>query len=245
MPMKHLFQVILLAASLSIFINTARAALIEHNLAVEPNFVHGRERNSTSSTRSVLKIALPELTLAPGDLLRITVQLAGGKYLKLGPTPVDGSQYFGTSLVLQSGPLQGSTGYGDGATHTAHIFDSSSNLLFEEIQPASYFVNQNAPRVRYLATNLTRNLDYGQSTDLTFRKWVFELEMPTTITMATGGTFPYLTTLFNNNELTIDYYLYSNNYVDMPEVAVYVVPEPGTLCLTSSLALSVFTRRRK
>jgi hypothetical protein len=239
---RHLIWVLLLV--LISGADTARAALIEHNLVVEPDFIHGRERNSTSSTKSVLEIALPDITLAPSDILRITVELAGGKYLKLGPTPVDGMQQFGAGLYLQAGSLQGTTGYGDGVTHTAQIFDASSQLLFEQIVPASYFFNQAAPQIRWLPAEVGHTIDDGQPTDFTFRKWLFEIEMPTTITTSSGATFPYQTMTFTDNLVTIGYYLYSFDYVDMPEVAVYVVPEPGTLSLLSALTIAAFCFRR-
>jgi hypothetical protein len=244
MPMKHLFQIILLAVSLSMSLGTTRAALIEHNLVVEPNFVHGRERNSTSSTTSTLDIVLPEITLNPGDILRITVELPGGKYLKLGPTPAEGQQNFGAVLGMQSGALQGVNGDGVAVENTVQIFDMNSQLLFEEIQPGSYFFHEPTTQVRWLAANLTRELQDGESTDLTFRKWFFEIEMPTTITTR-NGTFPYQTTTFTTNELSIGYYLYRNGLFDMPEVAVYVVPEPGTLLLFSSLAITPIICRRR
>jgi hypothetical protein len=241
---KHLFLVILLAASFCISLGTARAALIEHNLVVEPNFVHGNERNSISSTSSRLEIALPEITLAPGDVLRVTVELADGKYLKLGPTPVDGWQQFGAGLYMAAGTLQGTTGYGDGVTHAAQIFDAASNLLFEQVVPASYFFNQNAPQIRWLPAEVGHTIDVGQPTDFTFRQWLFEIEMPTSITTSTGATFPYQTMTFTDNKLNIGYYLYSSDYVDMPEVAVYVVPEPGTISLLGVMAIAAIGLRR-
>jgi hypothetical protein len=240
---RRLYFVWLLSLFFVTGFSNARAALIEHNLVVEPNFVHGNERNSISSTSSRLEIALPDITLAPGDVLRVTVELAGGKYLKLGPTPVDGQQYFGAGLGMQSGALSGVNGDGVGVDNSVQIFDSNSQLLFEEVQPASYFFNEPSLQVRWLAANLTRELQYGEPTDLTFRKWSFEFEMPTEITTR-NGTFPYQTTTFTSNELGISFDLYRFGYFDMPEVAVYVVPEPGTLSLLGALAIAAVCFRR-
>jgi hypothetical protein len=241
---KHLFTAALLAASCTLLLEDARAALIEHHLVVEPNFVHDRERNSISSTSSRLSIALPEITLAPGDVLRVTVELADGKYLKLGPTPVDGQQQFGAGLYLQAGTFQGTHGDGDGVTHTAQIFDASSKLLFEQVVPGSYFFNQAAPQIRWLPAVVSHSIDDGQPTDFTFRKWYFEIEMPTTITTSSGATFPYQTMTFTDNLVNIGYSLYSFDYVDMPEVAVYVVPEPGTLLLLGAVTIAAVCLRR-
>jgi hypothetical protein len=226
-------------------LSNSRAALIEHNLVVEPDFIHEAGRSSSFITGSYLDLILPEITLAPGDLLRITVEFTRGRYLKLGPTPVDGSQEFFTELTMYtSGSLQGTTGYGDGATHTAQMFDASSNLLYEEILPASYFIGQTAPRMRRLSMNLSRGLDYGDPTDQTFRKWLFEIETPTTITLASGGTISYPTTTFTNSILRIVHHVQAAYEDDQVPVAVYVVPEPGTLWLMASLPLTGLIRRK-
>jgi hypothetical protein len=85
--------VCLLLLVLAACITGARAATIEHNLVVEPDFIHTVKLNSSvNEIESLLTIPLPELTLAPGDLLRVTLEFANGKYLKRGPTPLDGYQ---------------------------------------------------------------------------------------------------------------------------------------------------------
>jgi hypothetical protein len=240
---SHLVGLSLLIIATSI--SSARAALIEHNLVVEPDFVHEAGRSSSFVTSSYLDVILPEITLAPGDLLRITVEFTGDRYLKLGPTPVDGMQEFFTELTMRtSGSLLGTTGYGDDATHTAQIFDAGSHLLHEEILPASYFIGQTAPRMRRLSMNLSRALDYGDPIDQTFRKWLFEIEMPTTITLASGGTIPYASTTFTNSMLRIVHLVQAAYEDDQVPVAVYVVPEPGSLSLIGAVTITVVCFRR-
>lgn len=239
----HLVGLSLLIITTSI--GSARAALIEHNLVVEPDFVHEVVRSSSHATHSYLDVVLPEITLAPGDLLRITVEFTGGRYLKLGPTPLYGWQDFDSILTMNTNAsLEGTTGYGDGATHTAQIFDASSRLTHEEILPASYFIAQTAPRLRRLSMNLSRHLYYDEPTDQTFRKWLFEIEMPTTITLASGGTIPYSTTTFTNSVMQIVHLVYAASDEDQVPVAVYVVPEPGTLSLMGAAAIAACCWRR-
>jgi hypothetical protein len=238
----------LVCLSLLIFaagLSNARAALIEHNLVVEPNFTHDAGKSSSFVTSSYLDVVLPEITLAPGDLLRITVEFTGDRYLKLVPTPVGGWQDFYTELIMQtSGPLAGTTGYGDDATHTAQIFDVGLNLLHEEILPASYFIGQTAPRLRRLSMNLSRHLYDGDPIDQTFRKWLYEIEMPTSITLASGGTIPYSTTTFTNSVMRIVHLVHAESDEGQVPVAVYVVPEPGTLSLLIALTIAAVCFRR-
>jgi hypothetical protein len=245
MPIKHLFQVILLAASLMMFQSNARAALIEHNLVVEPDFIHTVKLNSSANEiESLLTIPLPELTLAPGDLLRVTLEFADGKYLKRGPTPLDGYQGTNIQLVVsKSGNSIGAGSSGDGGTFFGQALNHLSQVVFEQSGESGYRVISSQQLLNYTSIGLGNAIDPGEPTDLTIKSLLFELQMPTYIN-SFAGSFPYTTTTFAGNSIAIEYSLFYFDLDPLANVAVYVVPEPGTLWLTSSLALSIFTRRK-
>jgi hypothetical protein len=239
---SHLVWLLLLI--FAICISNARAALIEHNLVVDPVFFHDAGKSSSYTTSSSFRVDLPSVTLSPGDLLRVTVELTRGRYLKLLPTAVDGSQSYEATLAMVSGQQVGTTGYGDGVTHTAQIFEANLNLLDEEVLPASYLVHQNAPRLRVIRMELSRGLDYGEPTDHTFRKWIFEIQAPTTITLGSGENFAHQPTTFPNPYIRI-FHLFQPRYEeDQVPVAVYVVPEPATIISLGVIGVAaVFYRR--
>jgi hypothetical protein len=247
MPNKHLFQVILLAVTLSTLLGTARAALIEHNLVVEPNFVHDIQFGGGASVNEIesrLTIPLPELTLAPGDLLRVTLEFAGGKYLKRGPTPPDGYQQTDIRLVVsQDGRRIGAGATGDGGTYFAQAQNHLSQVVLEQGGESGYYVLSSQQLLNYAGASLGNFIDPTEPTDLTIKSLLFELQMPTYIN-SFDGSFPYTTTTFAGNSIEILYTLIQFDPVPVANVAVYVVPEPGTLWLTSSLALSILTRRK-
>jgi hypothetical protein len=236
MPYKHQVQAILLALTLSILLGTARAALIEHNLVVEPNFVHESDLNSISSRRSFMRIPLPSLTLSPGDLLRVTVELPGSKYLKLGPTPSDGFQGYGAELHLSHGTSGGSSADGNGASETVRIFDAQSQIVLEQTRPSSYAADFVAKQIHESYTQAWHEINYGEPTDTTFRKWFLEMQIPTIINTF-YGSFPNPTTTFAVNEVYLEFNVFRFGPVPITPVAVYVVPEPA---LIISLAVMGF-----
>jgi hypothetical protein len=240
---KLSFTAALLAVSCTIFLENARAALIEHNLVVEPNFIHESDLNSISSRRSFMRIPLPSLTLSPGDLLRVTVELPGSKYLKLGPTPSDGFQGYGAELHLSHGTSGGSSADGNGASETVKIFDAQSQIVLEQARPSSYAADIDAKQIHESYTQAWHEINYGEPTDTTFRKWFFEMQIPTIINTF-YGSFPNPTTTFATNEVYIEFNVFRFGPVPITPVAVYVVPEPGMLLLLGTVAIAACCWRR-
>jgi hypothetical protein len=244
MPMKCRFQAVLFAILSCGFLGDSRAALIEHNLVVEPDFVHEiKFGGSANEIESLLTIPLPELTLAPGDLLRVTLEFAGGKYLKRGPTPPNGFQETNISFIVsKSGNSIGAGAGGDGGTFLGQAFDHQSQLALEQGGASGYRVISSQQLLNYTSIGLGNVIDHGEPTDLTIKSLLFELTMPTFMN-SFAGSFPYTTTTFAGNSISIEYSLFQFDPVPVANIAVYVVPEPGVLWLTSSLALSILTRR--
>jgi hypothetical protein len=242
---KQIFTAALLVAS-TLFLENTRAALIEHNLVVEPNFVHDIKLNSSvNEIESLLTIPLPELTLAPGDLLRVTLEFAGGKYLKRGPTPLDG--YQGTNLQLivsKSGNSIGAGSSGDGGTFFGQALNHLSQVVFEQSGASGYRVISSQQLLNYTSIGLGNAIDPSEPTDLTIKSLLFELQMPTYIN-SFAGSFPYTTTTFAGNSIAIEYSLFYFDLDPSANVAVYVVPEPDTLLLITSLAVTALTCRRR
>jgi hypothetical protein len=245
MPMKRGFQAVLFAILSCGFLGNSRAALIEHNLVVEPNFVHAiKFGGSANEIESLLTIPLPELTLAPGDLLRVTLEFANGKYLKRGPTPSDGFQETNILFtVSKSGNSIGAGSSGDGGTYLGRAFDHQSQIALEQAGASGYRVISSQQLLNYTSIGLGNAIDHDEPTDLTIKSLLFELQMPTFIN-SFAGSFPYSTTTFAGNSISIEYSLFQFDPVPVANIAVYVVPEPGVLWLTSSLALSILTRRK-
>jgi hypothetical protein len=244
--LKHFFYATLVAVSLCLFTSTARAALIEHHLVVEPNFVHAIKLNSSvNEIESLLTIPLPELTLAPGDLLRVTLEFANGKYLKRGPTPLDGYQEANIQLIVsKSGNSVGAGSSGDGGTFFGQALNHLSQVVFEQSGASGYRVISSQQLLNYTSIGLGNAIDPGEPTDLTIKSLLFELQMPTYIN-SFAGSFPYTTTTFAGNSIEIEYSLFYFDLDPLTNVAVYVVPEPGTLLFITSLAVTALTCRRR
>jgi hypothetical protein len=222
----------------------APAALVEHHLVVEPDFVHQSEVNSVSYTGSVLTVPVPELTLSPGDSVRVTVELVPGKHLRLVPPVENGFLDFGASLHLIRAPNAGSIpSYGNGSTDTVQFFNAASQLFLSETEPSNFLSLIADQKINAASAFTIRTINPGEPTDATFRKWSFEWHMPTTFSNF-YGTFPNTTTTFNENEVIIDFYNYAFDYVLLPPEAVYVVPEPATLTLLAMSLTPVFCGRR-
>jgi hypothetical protein len=245
MLVKQVMQVTLFAMLLGMSLGTAHSALIEHNLIVEPNFVHQTKLNSSvNEIESLLTIPLPELTLAPGDLLRVTLEFADGKYLKRGPTPLDGFQETNLQLIVsKSGNSIGAGASGDGGTFFGQALNLLSQVVFEQAGESGYRVLSSQQILNYTTIGLGNAIDPHEPTDLTIKSVLFELQMPTFIN-SFAGSFPYTTTTFAGNSIEIEYSLFYFDLDPMVDVAVYVVPEPGTLSLLSVVAIGACYLRR-
>jgi hypothetical protein len=123
-------------------------------------------------------------------------------------------------------------------------FDHQSQLALEQGGASGYRVISSQQLLNYTSIGLGNVIDHGEPTDLTIKSLLFELTMPTFMN-SFAGSFPYTTTTFAGNSISIEYSLFQFDPVPVANVAVYVVPEPGTLLLTTSLALPVLTCRRK
>jgi hypothetical protein len=242
-------RILLLAAfvSLSAISTQLSAALIEHNLVVEPNFVHEIQFGGGASVNEVesrLTIPLPELTLAPGDLLRVTLEFAGGKYLRRGPTPPDGYQQTDIRLVVsQDGRRIGAGATGDGGTYFAQAQNHLSQVVLEQGGESGYYVLSSQQLLNYAGASLGNFIDPTEPTDLTIERLLFELQMPTYIN-SSAGSFPYTTTTFAGNSIEILYTLIQFDPVPFAPVAVHVVPEPGTLSLFGAVTIAAVCCRR-
>jgi hypothetical protein len=245
MFMNRLLQTTLLVASLGIGISTTRAALIEHNLVVEPDFIHQTKLNSSANEiESLLTIPLPELTLAPGDLLRVTLEFAGGKYLKRGPTPLDGFQETNIQLIVsKAGNSVGAGASGVGGTFFGQALNHLSQVVFEQAGESGYRVISSQQLLNYTSIGLGNAIDPGEPTDLTIKSLIFELKMPTYMN-SFDGSFPYTTTTFAGSSIEIEYSLFYFDLDPMVDIAVYVVPEPGTLSLLGAIAIAACYLRR-
>jgi hypothetical protein len=242
-------RILVLAAfvSLSALSTPLSAALIEHNLVVEPNFVHEIQFGGGASVNEIesrLTIPLPQLTLAPGDLLRVTLEFAGGKYLKRGPTPPDGYQQTSIGLaVSQDRRRIGSGATGDGGTYFAQAQNHLSQVVLEQGGESGYYVLSSQQLLNYAGASLGNFIDPTEPTDLTIKSLLFELQMPTYIN-SFDGSFPYTTTTFAGNSIEILYTLIQFDPVPFADVAVYVVPEPGTLSVLGAVTLTAVCFRR-
>lgn len=238
MPMKHRFQTVLFAILSWSFLANSHAATIEHNLVVEPDFIHSIKLNSSvNEIESRLVILLPELTLAPGDLLRVTLEFADGKYLKRGPTPLDGYQQTNIHLVVsRNGSPVGAGASGDGGTFFGQALNHLSQVVFESEGASGYFVLSSQQLLNYTNIGLGNIIDPDEPTDLTIKSLFFELLMPTFIN-SFAGSFPYTTTTFPGSSIEIEYSLFYFDLDPSANVALYVVPEPSALLLVTSFTL--------
>lgn len=210
---------------------------------VEPDFVHESvfQQASLNAVYSSLTLTFPPLTLAPGDLLRVTVEFTNGKYLRLGPTPPDGYQAFSAELNLEQSIFPSSSSNGNGATETVRLFDAQRQPFLESTERSSYWASLARQELTRANVFIDRAIVPGEDTSLTFRKWLFELEVPTTISTS-SGSFSYHTTTFVGSYVHLNFNI--NQFADVPlsGVAVYVVPEPTMLWLGFALAATLVRR---
>jgi hypothetical protein len=147
-------------------------------------------------------------------------------------------------VVSKSGNSIGAGSSGDGGTFFGQALNHLSQVVFEQSGDSGYRVISSQQLLNYTSIGLGNAIDPGEPTDLTIKSLLFELQMPTYIN-SFAGSFPYTTTTFAGNSIEIEYSLFYFDLDPLAEVAVYVVPEPGTLLLITSFALTTLTYRRK
>jgi hypothetical protein len=245
---RKFFTVAFFALFYTLFSESARAALIEHNLVVEPDFVHCDDCHRVSGVygiRSTMRVPLPELTLAPGDFLQVTLEFANGKILKPVPFTQNGYQDIRINLAIsEDGHQVGELVTGVGGTLLTQAFDANSQLVFQEQwQPSFHFVTSSQERVRYTSLRIVENFYPDEPPAPTVRNLLFEYQVPTSFD-SFAGDFDYQTTTFPVNWIDITYDVFEQDGPPASNIAVFVVPEPGTLSLLSVVAILAVCFRR-
>jgi len=217
------------------------AALFEHTVTIDPAFEHESYFDSSFGFRRVeseMIVPVPDVTLAPGDTHRVTVEFANGKYLKLRPTPTGGVQSF--DIEQFDGNIDGSVGrVASGADSPAivTVFDGGlQEVDRQEFDIARIRANFIVDEVWSLLNGIRDHYqDHEPLRYNTIRKIVFEVTAPQEV-VTYNATFPYETTTFDRNEIIFQFSADSPGDGPAPS-AVFVVPEPtaGMLLL---LALS-------
>lgn len=231
-----------LAAGVTLLLSgAAPAAVIEHNLVVEPDFVHCDVCHGGSSVFAItssLLVPVPDVTLAPGDLLRITLEFTNGKFLKRVP-PTSAVHELGIQLfITRNGEEYGAAAEGVDGSRLTQVFDEQSQLVLENFsQPSVHFVEPRNESLQYTLLGISDYLYPDESVGPTVHTLLFELQMPTFI-QGFNSSFPFHTTTFAGNWIDISYTLYQYDSPPSSNVAVYVVPEPETLSLIGAVAIA-------
>ena len=227
-------------------ISSARAALVEYNLVVEPDFTHCDLCHGGSGTYAItssLQVPLPEITLAPGDLFRVTLEFANGQFLKRVLPPKSAFHELEIELFLtRNGQEYGAAAEGVDGSSLVQVFNEHSQLALEEASQSVHFVVPRDEELQYTRMWLLDYLYPGEAIGPTVQSLLFELQVPTSF-KGYDFSFPYQTTTFAGNWIDISYALYQYDSPPSSNVAVYVVPEPGTLWL-AGLAFIATSRRQ-
>jgi hypothetical protein len=224
----------------------APAAIIEHHLVLDPTLGHNTgDASGVYNVSSGIKVDLPTFTLDPGDTLRVTVELAGGKSLKMVPIPADAHQFASAQATIQQRSFGGWPGAGVDSTDTVRIYNAQLQPIVDQTVPSSYWIDPTAEELHIASAQFAHSTDLGESMNFTFRQWLFELEMPTTIidTGGVGETFPYRTTTFDGNYFSLSFYSTRFGQPFSFTEAVFVVPEPGSLGLAGLALIACISRR--
>jgi hypothetical protein len=192
-----------------------------------------------------MRVPLPELTLAPGDFLRVTLEFANGKILKPVPFTQNGYQDIRINLsITEDGQRIGELVEGVGGTLLTQVFDANSQLVFQEQwQPSFHFVISSQERVRHTGLGIVENFHPGDPSAPTVRNLLFEYQVPTSFD-SFAGDFDYQTTTFPVNWIDITYDVFEQDGPPASNVAVYVVPEPGTVFSLAIMGIAAVCCRR-
>ena len=222
----------------------ARGTTIEHNIIVDPVFTHTYQyepEDEVSRLISSLRVDLPAVTLAPGDVHRVIISFEGSKYLQIHSAPEDG--YVDHRLSLIDASIESRFGRGAAGTNGMTKVELFDNLL----QPVGQVIN--SPASHYLAffedtihwTQASYRILAGPDDAILPAKigrLLFEFKAPTAIVEGSPPDAPYLTTTFTNNRVFLEFVSHriGPEALDIAP-GLTVVPEPTALLLA---AIAIF-----
>lgn len=247
------FQLAGLVVALQVVMSSSLgAATIEHWLTVDPDFTHVYQyepEDEVSRMISTLRIPVPTVTLAAGDVHRVTVEFSHGQSLLIAPSPTDG--YVDHRFNLIDANIEERAGRGAGGVggrERIAMWGPSLRLISEDSWPSSsHYLDFFEDTVRWtqLGTGFLRGPEHNDL-PVTVRRFMFELTAPTALREGDPPDAPYLPTTFTDNRVVLEFV--SHRVGDEAlEVApgVTIVPEPGTMWLLGAAALGCATRARR